>query len=98
MPSFGMISIASAMVAECFFCERSWLCRALRKAQYNNFESSFVNWMTTGTLKPKKKTSTLLRQLIFHHEDSVRDPQTHTVGKLRLSAFCMCSKFLVSYW
>jgi hypothetical protein len=35
-------------------------------------------------------TSTLLRQLIFHHEDSVRDPQTITVGKLRVSAFSMC--------
>jgi hypothetical protein len=26
----------------------------LHKAQYNNFESSFVNRMTTGTLKPQK--------------------------------------------
>jgi hypothetical protein len=38
-----------------FFCERSWLRRALRKAQYNGFESSFVNRMATNTLKPKKK-------------------------------------------
>jgi hypothetical protein len=51
MPSFGMISIASAMVQSVFFCERSRLRRALRKAQYNDFESSFVNRMTTGTLK-----------------------------------------------
>jgi hypothetical protein len=28
--------------------------RALRKAQYNDFERSFVNRMTTGTLKPEK--------------------------------------------
>ena len=55
MPSFGAISIASAMVSECFFLWwRSVARRALRKAQYNDFESSFVNWMTTGTLKPEK--------------------------------------------
>jgi hypothetical protein len=54
MPSFGTISIASAMVAECFLWWRSVVRRALRKAQYNGFESSFVNRMTTSTLKPEK--------------------------------------------
>ena len=38
MPPFGTISIASAMVTECFFSERSWLRRALLKAQYNDFK------------------------------------------------------------
>ena len=27
-----------------------------------------------------------------------RPPDPNTLGKLRLSAFCMCSYFLVSYW
>ena len=54
MPSFGTISIASAMVAECFLWWQSVARRALRKAQYKDFESSFVNPMTTSTLKPEK--------------------------------------------
>jgi hypothetical protein len=37
-----------------FFWLQSVARRALRKAQYNDFESSFVNRMTTGTLKPEK--------------------------------------------
>ena len=37
-----------------FLWWRSVAHRALRNAQYNDFESSFVNWMTTGTLKPEK--------------------------------------------
>ncbi len=54
MPSIGMISIALDMVAECFLWWRSVERRALRKAQYNDFKSSFVNPMTTSTLKPEK--------------------------------------------
>jgi hypothetical protein len=63
MPSFGAISIALAMVSECFFLWwRSVARRALRKAQYNDFESSFVNRMTTGRyLKTGKITTETFR-------------------------------------
>jgi hypothetical protein len=55
MPSFDAIFYRVGHGFGVFFLWwRSVARRALRKAQYNDFESSFVNWMTTGTLKPEK--------------------------------------------
>ena len=39
--------------------------------------------------KVRQNTNTALSpKCIFNHEDTVTDPQTLIVGKLRLSAFC----------